>query len=244
LAQELKSRLVKTADNYGAAARLATDVVEETADQITRRAMAAGYIGHQDKDQFREAVRQKLRSQHKSMEGAEYQGTRPVGAPVSPFELGLTGGLGAALPYGFNRLGRALGGKTPPVSLARSAVQSFGPTFLPITAAFEGIQLGLNPLSDPRYKRGDIGYVKSLGEGVKGSIDTLAERGRQARKKYGLLGVPVQALHGILNPITSTAYLARSLKDSLMGKASEDAALNADNAITAALGIDSSGRSQ
>lgn len=113
---------------------------------------------------------------------------------------------------------------------------TFGPLGLPAYGLSELLGLVMSPLSDPRYQVGRKGYLSSLGEQLGRNVDAVGTAGRDAREKYGPLGLPVQALHGILSPVSSSLYLLKNLKETFAGRGGEDRALNAQDAVARSLG--------
>ncbi len=92
-----------------------------------------------------------------------------------------------------------------------------------LTPSLPGVAIGglfslTSPLNDPKYRSGDRSYLNSWWQGQKHQADQLGERGRQARENYGIAGVPVQALHGLLNPVSSLLYGGRAVRDYFSGK--------------------------
>ena len=77
-------------------------------------------------------------------------------------------------------------------------------------------------MNDPLYHNGQRGYLKSVAKGYEGQLDSMQAREKETREKYGPLGLPVQALHGVMNPISSIGYAARAGKNFVMGKQSSE----------------------
>jgi len=133
-------------------------------------------------------------------------------APATLGSAARTAGFMTAFPWLISR-GSYLWGKKPkdPMTLGQSFRFGFLPSFLPVSAALEGLNYALAPLSDPQRARGERSYLKSLGESFRGAQEGLAERGAEARARYGMLGIPLQMFHGVMNPLASLAYLGRSI---------------------------------
>jgi hypothetical protein len=153
-----------------------------------------------------------------------------VYTPTEPLDLATMGAFGVGAPWLF---GKAMGS---PVSLGRAATYGFGPVVLPLTAVGDVANMFLGPMADPRYQLGMRGYFESLGHGVKKNIEQVSEAAREARRRYGAMGIPVQMAHGIMNPVTSAMYLGRSLKDWMLGPSGAESALRAEGAVDRALG--------
>lgn len=137
-----------------------------------------------------------------SAAGVEDADSRPesVNAPVSPAELAGTAIAYGGAPYATSRLpllSRIFG---PPVSLSKSIATGLGPAALPLIGASDAAQLLLGSAS------------------VSSRIDEMRESGRAAAKRYGVLALPIQALHGVLNPVTSIGYGLSSLGRAVLGK--------------------------
>ena len=135
--------------------------------------------------------------------------------PTTPGELAFSAGLGVGVPYALSRSARLLG-KVPanPMSLGRAAYVGLGPVGIPLAGATDLAQLAMRPSLDPEYQAGRSSYVQSLARGAGESIDEMRRAGLDAEQRYGrLLSLPVKALHGITNPVTSLMYLGRSAAD-------------------------------
>jgi hypothetical protein len=153
-----------------------------------------------------------------------------VYTPTEPLDLGVMAGLGVGAPWA---MGKLMGS---PMSLGRSALYGFGPSVMPLTALSDTANIFLGPLADPRYQLGMRGYLSSLGHGVQKNIQQMSEASKAARERYGALGIPIQMVHGLMNPVTSAMYLGRSVKDYMAGPAGPQAAVQAEGAINRALG--------
>jgi hypothetical protein len=90
-------------------------------------------------------------------------------------------------------------------------------------------------LNDPAYQSGEQGYFDSVARHVGANVDELGRAAREARERYGALGLPVQMLHGISNPLSSTLYLLKNIKDTLVGKEGAALAVRAQAEIAASL---------
>ena len=103
---------------------------------------------------------------------------------------------------------------------------------MPLTAAGDVLTA---PFFDPEYEAGDKSYLNSLASGISSRADRIGVSGREAREKYGPLGVGLQAIHGILNPVSGSFYAAREAGKYLLGKAGEALITQAETAIDKAL---------
>lgn len=106
---------------------------------------------------------------------------------------------------------RAIRRQFPRPTLA-SAARSFLTPSLPGVAMSQLMGLA-RPLSDPKYRRGERGYASSWLEGQKGDAERLGRKAEEATQRYGVAGVPLQLLHGFLNPVSSLVYGGTAIKD-------------------------------
>jgi hypothetical protein len=126
-------------------------------------------------------------------------------------------------------------GRIPRMTLGGAAKMMLLPS-LPYTALREGMGL-LRPLSDPKYQRGERGYVNSWWEGKLGDVEQLDQKVQETRDRYGrVLGAPVQLLHGMLNPVTSLMSGAKSIKNLFAGEQAAPRVAAADAAVGRTLG--------
>jgi len=149
-------------------------------------------------------------------------------APTDPGELATSGGMSIAAPMLISRLMRS------PISLPQALSWGIGPLSLPISAVADTAGIAASPLADPKYQSGERGYFEALGPGLENQIRYMGQKSREARERYGPLGIPVQALHGIWNPVSGTAYMLKNLRDTFLDKAGH-AALRAEQAIARSL---------
>jgi hypothetical protein len=135
-----------------------------------------------------------------------------VMAPSTIGETATAATLMTALPWALSR-GSYLWGQKPkdPMTLGQAFKFNFVPSFLPFAVGFEALGHALAPLSDPQRKNKERGYWRSVGESYEGARDYLAERGAEARARFGPFGIPLQMFHGIMNPIASLAYLGQQV---------------------------------
>ena len=129
--------------------------------------------------------------------------------PVQPGEIATSLAYSAAVPAALNFL------QNKPVSLLGSIGQAFSPAMLPANAVGDVLTA---PFFDPEYQLGDKGYLNSLASGISERANRIGEMGRQVRNRYGVLGIPLQALHGMLNPVSGSLYGLRSLHNYLFDK--------------------------
>lgn len=238
--------MLKTADPYQVAGRVGTELTEEMIDQVTRWAIQHRRLKAMEKEQFKEKLRGGMEQSQDKIDADTYRRTRSVGAPINPGEVGAmvggnlaVGGVLTALGNRSAKIQAAKTGRIPEIhSMNPGAIlgRAFGPGSIIPTAAIETARIAMNPLSDPLYRKGDRTYMQSVGEGFKGQLDQMGERQAETRGKYGLKGIPIQAFHGILNPISSLAYAGRSAKDLVLGKQGS-LAERAKSAISKALEV-------
>lgn len=158
-------------------------------------------------DRATPAIQQKEREAFRQESGQRVTSPATVG--------GVAAGIatGTAFPWLLTR-GSYLWGKKPkePMSLGDAFKFNFIPhQVLPWTVGIEALNHLVAPFSDPLRKRKERGYWKSVGESVAGSREHLADSGASARAHYGLLGMPIQVYHGIMNPLSSLAYLGQQV---------------------------------
>lgn len=151
-----------------------------------------------------------------------------VQAPVDPGDLAITGANYVAAPY---LMSKVMG---PSLTLGQAAASGLGPAFLPASGIFNVLNLVSGPLRDPKYIRGQQGYLSSLPSAMESQVDAMREAGREAARKYGILGLPLQAFHGILNPVTSLGLGVSSVGRALLGKSGE-LEMEAEDSISEAL---------
>ena len=232
MTQSLKEALLeKRADAGVLAGRVSSELMEELAGQITQRAIAKGQLHPKDEATAKATVMTELRRHERQLEAQNYRQSRMTNVPTTPGEIGASVGLGTGMTWAVPRLMNKFRNKpslTPPPTVGEAAKASFGPGMLPITGAFELANLAMNPMADPKYQRGERSYMQSAKEGWKGTQERFGKSQEDVRNKYGLLGLPVQALHGILNPITGLAYAGTGIYDKLTGKEGGELITQAD----------------
>ena len=150
--------------------------------------------------------------------------------PTEPLDLGITAGTGVGLPWAFSKMMKK------PISLGRSAAIGFGPVGTPIAGAMDAAGILMGPLADPEYQAGNRGYLEAVRASAQRNMEQIGRGSAEARRKYGLMGVPAQAVHGVFNPVSSTLYLAKNLRDYLSTKEGQDNAQAAEYCIARALG--------
>ena len=138
--------------------------------------------------------------------------------PVKPTEIAASLAYNSATPTALHLLSGT------PLTLG----SVMGPAFLPLSAAGDVLTA---PFFDPDYQLGDKGYLNSLASGISSRADRIGISGREAREQYGPLGIPLQAVHGILNPVSGSFYAARELGKYLFGKEGEAIITEAETVI-------------
>ena len=123
--------------------------------------------------------------------------------PVSPSEIGISTALGTALAKGTSHVPGLWNKGNVPWGWGKSLGVTLSPAFMPWGALMEGGTALLNPLGDPKYRRGGRTYWASLKEGLRNSVQAYQQKGREATDRYGLLGYPVRYLHAINSPLTA-----------------------------------------
>lgn len=234
LHEELQRRKQADAGVGTVISKIVPEVIEEGVNQLMRKLTAPPRLIEKNK---KEEAPVKMASDEE--DAATYRNTRTVTAPVSPAELAVSIPVNVGSIYGTQRLlnklpFKSLHEKAP--TLAESAGQMYGPKYIPLTMLTSTL---LNharaPLDDPLYRSGKRSYMKSFSEGVQGSADALGEQGSEARKRYGAAGIPLQMMHGVLNPISSLVYGGRSVRNLLRSKQGSDLAIAAEKSIIDAL---------
>ncbi len=190
--------------------------LNELANNSTVAALGSGKLRSQNQQQFRSYLQKHFHKYQPQLESLAYRRSAQVSAPVSIGEMGATAGFGVALPKILSHV-PFLGGHS--MSWKDSAKTFVSPKGIAPTAMIATGMSALHPLEDPQFRRGERSYAKSWWEGMKGESENLGEKAQEARKQYGAWkGAPVQMLHGMLNPIPSMMYGARSIKDYLSSK--------------------------
>jgi hypothetical protein len=228
--------LIDTSDLYASADRgeiapsAVRGVLDRLAGEQTRWALAFGHIQPAQVDDYRRNLLKHLRKHQKPLETKAYRRSVSVMAPVEPIDWGVTGAAAVGMPLAIARL------KNKPMTLGQAAASAVGPKAVPYTAVAELVSiLGINPMRDPQYRRGTRGYFKSVGEGLAGQAEDFGRKSEELRNRYGALGLPLQALHGVLNPISGVTYAGKSFKDLLMGKQGALLAKSAEAQVVASL---------
>jgi hypothetical protein len=151
--------------------------------------------------------------------------------PTTAPEIGLAGGLQVGVPYLVGRTGFF----GTPLTMGQSAAAALGPAAIPFTAATDIGGTVLAPLSDPAWRSDRAGYLESVGHAARRNLARFGEAAEEARRKYGPLGIPLQALYGVLNPVTGLGYALSNIYDTMAQKRGEAVACRAESAIRAAL---------
>ena len=238
----VKSRVEKRAQSplYQAAASgqlpaMSVDpALQQMASEQTAELVRTGVLLPDRAQSFNSDFLKKLREGRANLEDVAYRSSVAIGAPVEPLELGITAGMGL-LPMAVSKVPKLWGGKTEPMSIGKSFKLNFGPAFMPASAIFEGLGFAMNPLEDPQYQRGERGYLSSAWKGMQASAERFGERGAEARRRYGLAGIPVQVLHGIMSPLSALGYLGGTVKDMFVGDQAPAYANKAASAVASAL---------
>lgn len=206
--------------------RVVGELAEETAAQIARK-----FTAKPQKSQ------QQVKIADSDEEAAQrYRESRTVSAPVTPGETAMQVGINTGINYVTPRILQNIPNKhirpdeVPTVGGA--AWQLFGPDYVAPNLA---VNLGLNtltaPLSDPLYHQGKRSYLKSVGEGALGSAEAMRQRSHEARDKYGVGAIPLQMLHGLMNPVAGLTYAGQSLGRLLSTKEGCLLALEAEDRV-------------
>lgn len=134
-------------------------------------------------------------------------------APVTPSEMAWAGGMSVGLPWAISRAAGS------PMSLGEAAKWSVTPKAFGAMAFNDILGAGLGAFDEPGYQSGRQGYLSAAGSAFGRQVKGIGQASREARERYGLLGVPLQVLHGIWNPLASTAYMLKNVKDTMLDKA-------------------------
>lgn len=232
----LRREPINVADLYSATERgdvpasSVGSILDHLANEQTRWALAFGHITKEQVDTYKGSLLKRLQKHQAPLEASAYKRTSGVMAPVSAADWAITGSAAVGVPYLISKL------KRKAITPGQAVSAAVGREALPYTTLGELVTiLGVNPLRDPLYQRGERKYWKSVGEGMSGQIEDVGRKSEELRKKYGLLGLPLQAVHGVLNPISSVAYAGRSLKDYLSGPQGPAQAKQAELRVSEAL---------
>lgn len=229
LGQILQAR--KLADGTGPiVSRLVSELVEETVNRAARTFTATP---PKPKPVPPEQVKQADEPSDAEL-AQEYRDTRPISAPVTPGEIGLTAATGTAVNYATPRILKHIPNykDMQQPSVGQAITQTFGPDFVPINLAMNlGWDTLRGPLSDPLYHQGKRTYLKSVGEGMLGAAERMRGRSHEVRDRYGLAGIPVQMLHGLSSPVAGLTYAGQSLGRLLSTKEGSLLALKAEESV-------------
>ncbi len=155
-------------------------------------------------------------------------------APVTPGEIAAAGGLGVAAPWLGSKLTTIAGLSKAPLTLREAASWSVSPKFFGPAVLADTLTSGLGALSEPGYQSGRLNYLNAVRRAFNRKVKGVALASREARERYGLLGIPLQVLHGIWNPVSSMAYMLRSMKGEPFNKIGS-IALEAQEVVTRSL---------
>ena len=231
LGQLLQMR--KQADSGGAVlSRVVGELAEETASQIARKFTAVPQKPRTDKQV---KVADELNPSDEEA-AQKYRESRTVSAPVTPGETKLQIGLNTGINYMTPRLLQKLPSKSlrpdEVPTVGGAAWQLFGPDYVvPNLAVNFGLNTLTAPMSDPLYHQGKRSYLKSVGEGALGSAEAMRQRSHEARDRYGVGAIPLQMLHGVMNPVAGLTYAGQSLGRLLGTKEGSELALRAEESV-------------
>lgn len=191
--------------------------VADRVSQIVAEMVRRKQIPPRQAEEVTKALMEQAEPEIRKQEAQAFRGEAGAMAQAPATFGGAAAGAGmmTAFPWLLSRIpraGRAMGFDKP-MTLGQSFKYGFLPSFLPLSAGIEGISHLAAPFSDPQRVRGERGYWKSVGESFRGAQEGLAERGAEARARYGMLGIPLQMFHGVMNPLASLSYLGRSVGD-------------------------------
>jgi hypothetical protein len=135
--------------------------------------------------------------------------------PTTPGELGTFAAMTGGAPYLMGRYG-ILG--TPAMTAGEALAFGLGPAAFPATVASNVASWALGPFQDPEYQKDRRGYFRSILPSIGAQVDAVRKANQESTRRYGVGAIPVQAFHGILNPLTSVTYGLSSLGQTLLGK--------------------------
>lgn len=146
----------------------------------------------------------------------------PAEAPVEPVDLATSAAQTTLVPWLTHRLsGR-------PVSMVEATRTGLSPAQIPMNALFD---VATAPLSDPQYQSGKRNYFSAINHGLVAKARGIGDAGKDVHERYGALGYPIQAFHGITNPVSSTLYGIGEAGKYLLGKESAELVKRAERAI-------------
>jgi hypothetical protein len=159
-----------------------------------------------------------------------------VHTPVTVPELGSTTLQYVGIPHVLSNL---LGSGS---TLAQSVGFGFGPSSSVYMSAYDAIESATGAAKDPDYAAGRISYPEALQQQMQMRARKVGQAAMEAKERYGAAGVPVQALQGVINPLSSIGYAVGQLKDTLLGgkgaalcrraeKTVQDALMEAEHAL-------------
>jgi hypothetical protein len=108
-----------------------------------------------------------------------------------------------------------------PFSVTKELLNLVHPKMLAAGPIFEAITPALGPASDPKYQRGERGWLSSFGEAAKGQTENLADSYKKTWKDYGLLGLPLLYTQALYNPVGTVGVLAGYGKKEAADEAAE-----------------------
>ena len=227
-------------------------LLDSMASRITTVALKHRQVRAANAPAFKAHIHDYLTKYRGSLESEAFKNYSPLGAPETPQSAAVQAGEYVAMPYATGKViehapgwwARLRGSAAPAaaaagegMTLGKAINWGIGPAgFVPMSV-MSGLSSALTPLGDPHYRRGERGYIKSVGEGIKAESSELARKGEAARRKYGLLGVPVQLWHGVTHPIASLYFGGKSLSDYMGSRAGENTAMQAQQKVAAFIKI-------
>lgn len=199
-------------------------LVDNSAEVATQN----GKISQRQVPAFKDYLRRTFHEYQPQLEALAYRSSSQANAPITKSEIGLTGGFGVALPKLVSHM-PVIGGHA--MSWKDSIKSFLSPEALAPTALISTGMSATKPFQDPLFRRGERSYLKSWSEAMKGEANDFGLKELETKQKYGPIGAaPIQALHGILNPIPSLMYGYNSIKNYATGKHGE-AALSRSNIL-------------
>jgi len=210
--------------------------LEEVALDRTQKAVDEGVISPNQARSFYRMQMLSLGRHQPELEQATEVPTMRLGeqAPVTPGELAWAGGMSVGVPWLGSRMPGVSSLFGGPISTGEAAKWTVSPKFIGFSVLGDVLGSGLGAFSQPGYQKGEQGYMSAVGSAFKEHMRGVGQASREARDRYGLFGVPLQALHGIWNPLASTGYMLKNVKDTVFDKAGS-AALRAQHAVEKAL---------
>lgn len=202
----------------GAAPAQLGGMSDTTMANIVERFVDMGALTGGQARMFYNEMRDELAKELPQHEATALAHQSQVFAPTTMGEMALPLGFGAGGYMGINRLQRLYQRlRKKPLAATVGPGKALGEMFysraaLAFPAIFEAAQLGLSPLADPRYGRGELGYFRSVGQTLGRQMEDLSRKTGETYKRQGVLAPAFSAVHGVFNPLTSAALLGSRLK--------------------------------